>query len=71
MYGFSSRGMKTARAKSKKFRKTDLLLSKVRIVEICPLAILMPLEEDLLLDLIRKLSLVVKNLSMGRGVAVL
>ena len=38
--------MKTARGKSKKIRKNNLLLSKVRSLKLCPLAILMPLEEN-------------------------
>ena len=42
----SLRGMKTARGKSYKFWKTHFLLSKVWSLELCPLAILMPLEEN-------------------------
>ena len=39
--------MKTTRGKSKKLWKTHFLLSKVRSLKLCPLAILMPLEENL------------------------
>ena len=38
--------MKTAKTKSKKFWKTDFLLSKVRTLKLCPLAILIPLKES-------------------------
>ena len=39
-------GIKIARDKSYKFQKTHFLLSKVRSLKLCPLAILMPLEEN-------------------------
>ena len=38
--------MKTARGKCWKLWKTHFLLSKVRSLKLCPLAILMPLEEN-------------------------
>ena len=39
-------GMKTTRGKIYKFGKTYFLLSKAKTQKLCPLAILMPLEEN-------------------------
>ena len=54
------------------FRKTRFLLSKVRSLKLCPLAILKTLEENpYIVPHLKALIRVVKNFGEGRGVPVL
>ena len=60
-----------AKGQSQKFQKTPFLLTKLKSLKLCPLAILMPLEENPYTVPHLKLLIVVNNYGVGRGVTVL
>ena len=61
-----------AKGQSQKFQKTPFLLTKLKSLKLCPLAILMPLEENpYKVPDLRALLISGGKIGMGRGLAVL